>query len=101
MFEQFLMIELFYRCQQYGRSHKLSTWRTAAGAEVDAIIETPDEVIPIEIKWTESPQPKDIRHLRTFIELHSDLCSRGYLVCRIDKPRKLSGNIVALPWNYF
>lgn len=101
MFEQFVMTELFYRCQCHGRTYKLSTWRTTTGSEVDAVIETPDEVIPVEIKWTDSPKPRDIRHLNKFIELHENIAKRGYLVCRVDKPRKLSDEIVALPWDCF
>ncbi|RKX83190.1 MAG: hypothetical protein DRP58_09180 [Spirochaetes bacterium] len=101
LFEQFVMIELFYRCQYLGRAYKLSTWRTNTGAEVDAIIETPEEVIPVEIKWTDSPSVQDIRHLERFLELHPDLASYGYLVCRVDKPRKMSDRILAIPWNQF
>ena len=101
LFEQFVIIELFYRCQYRGRDYKLSTWRTSTGAEVDAVIETPDEVIPIEIKWTDSPQIKDIRHLEKFLDLHQNLAKRGYLVCRVDKIRKLSDKVMAIPWNQF
>ena len=101
LFEQFVIIELFYRCQYRGRAYKLSTWRTSTGAEVDAVIETPDEVIPIEIKWTDSPQIKDIRHLEKFLDLHQNLAKRGYLVCRVDKIRKLSDKVMAIPWNQF
>ena len=101
LFEQFVMIELFYRCQCHGRAYKLSTWRTTTGAEIDAVVETPDEVIPVEIKWTDSPQTKDIRHLERFLELHQDLAHRGYLVCRVDKTRKLSDRILAIPWDRF
>jgi predicted AAA+ superfamily ATPase len=101
LFEQFVMTELFYRCQCLGRPYKLSSWRTTTGAEVDAVIETPDEVIPVEIKWTDSPKPRDIRHLNKFLDLHSDIAERGYLVCRVDRPRKLDKRIVALPWDRF
>ncbi len=101
LFEQFVLIELFYRCQYLGETYKLSTWRTSTGAEVDAVIETPEEVIPVEIKWTDSPQMKDIRHLERFLELHPALSRRGYLVCRVDKQRKLSERILAIPWDQF
>ncbi len=101
LFEQFVMTELYHRCQYHGRACKLSTWRTVTGAEVDAIIETPDETIPIEIKWTDSPRGNDIRHLETFIDTHSNLADHGFLVCRVDRPRQLSGRITALPWNHF
>lgn len=101
LFEQFVMIELFYRCQYHGRSYRLSTWRTNTGAEVDVILETPDGIIPIEIKWTDSPKQKDIRHINTFMKLHDDISKQGYLICRIDKPRKLTDTITALPWDRF
>ena len=80
---------------------KRSPPRLATGAEVDAVVETPDEAIPVEIKWTSSTVNKDIRHLETFLDLHNDLSCRGYLICRVDKPRKLSERITALPWNRF
>ncbi|MBW2168989.1 MAG: ATP-binding protein, partial [Deltaproteobacteria bacterium] len=54
IFEQWVLAELYYRCRFHGRNYRLSTWRTASGAEVDAILETPKELIPIEIKWTDS-----------------------------------------------
>ena len=101
LFEQFVMTELFYRCRCLGRPYKLSSWRTTTGAEVDAVIETPDAVIPVEIKWTDSPKPRDIRHLNKFLDLHSDIAEQGYLVCRVDRPRKLDKRIVALPWDRF
>jgi predicted AAA+ superfamily ATPase len=101
LFEQFVMIELFYRCQYHGRGYKLSTWKTPTGAEVDAIVETPTEAIPVEVKWTDSPRNADFRHLETFLALHPDLATHGYLVCRVDRPRKLAERITALPWNQF
>ena len=61
IFEQWVLTELYYRCRYHGRNYRLSTWRTASGAEVDAILETPKELIPIEIKRTDSPSRADAR----------------------------------------
>ena len=101
IFEQWILIELYYRCLYMGSGYRLSTWRTATGAEVDAVIETPDEVIPVEIKWTDHPLPGDARHLETFIELHGKFSHRAYLVCRCPKRQKLTENVTAIPWNEF
>ena len=101
LFEQLVLIELYYRCQYLGKMFKLSSWRTVTGAEVDAVVETPEEVFPVEIKWTDNPKPRDIRHLNTFLDLHADMATRGYLICRIDRPRKLADRITALPWDRF
>ena len=48
LFEQWVMAELCHRAATLGPGYSVSSWRTAGGAEV--------EVIPVEIKWTESPR---------------------------------------------
>ena len=101
IFEQWVLTELFFRCQYMGRGYKLSTWHTATGAKVDAIVETPQEIIPVEIKWTDSPRPRDALHVEKFISLHSDFCSRGYVVCRCERRQQLTDNVAAIPWNEF
>ncbi|ETR68170.1 MAG: ATPase [Candidatus Magnetoglobus multicellularis str. Araruama] len=101
IFEQWIMIELFYRCKLLGRGYSISTWRTKTGAEVDVIIETPEEYIPVEIKYTKSPTRSHARHIETFIHLHSDMCHKGYVVCRTPIKQQLTSKVTALPWNEF
>ncbi|MBI4028697.1 MAG: ATP-binding protein, partial [Verrucomicrobia bacterium] len=101
VFEQWVFAELYYRCRYAGPGHKLSTWTTATGAEVDAIVETPTEVIPVEIKWTDTPSHRDARHVETFLALHAAVAKRGYVVCRCPRQQALSRQVTALPWNEF
>ncbi len=101
IFEQWVLTELYYRAACLGPEYALSTWQTATGAEVDAIIETPEMVIPVEIKWTDRPSPRDARHIETFLDQHSDMADRGYVVCRCPAKQKLTGRVTALPWNRF
>jgi predicted AAA+ superfamily ATPase len=101
IFEQWVLAELYYRCRYLGPPCKLSTWRTTTGAEVDGIIETADEAIPVEIKWTGSPSPSDARHVEKFIELHGGLAHRGYLICRCPRKQQLTRNVTAIPWDRF
>ena len=101
LFEQWVLTELYYRCQYHGRGYRLSTWRTPTGAEVDAIVETPDELLPVEVKWTDRPKPADARHVEKFIGLHADRCRRGFVVCRTPQPQQLSARVTALPWDVF
>jgi len=101
LFEQWVLAELYYRCLYRGQGYRLSTWRTATGAEVDAVVETPDDVIPIEIKWSESPSQRDARHLDTFLDLHTGMATRGYIVCRCPRRQKLTERITAVPWAEF
>jgi len=76
----------------------LSYFRTRDGMEIDYILEFDKRLTPIEVKWTENPNPKDVRHLRTFHKEHGDESSEGYLVCRCPRPAKLAENITAIPW---
>jgi predicted AAA+ superfamily ATPase len=101
MFEQWVLAELYYRCRYAGQGHQLSTWTTATGAEVDAVVETPENVIPVEIKWTDSPTPRDAQHVETFLDLHGGLAKTGYVVCRCSRKQALTRRVTALPWNEF
>lgn len=98
LFENWVGLELMHRCLFAGRTYRLSFWRTALHAEVDYILETPSEVIPIEVKWTRRPHESAARHLKQFLKLYPDRAKRGYLVCRCEQRQQISENIQAIPW---
>jgi len=98
LFENWVGQELMARCLYAGRAYRLSFWRTAHGAEVDYVLETPDETIPIEVKATESPSLADASHLDLFLETYPQRAHRGFIVCRCREPRRLSDTIEAIPW---
>lgn len=101
IFEQFVAGELYHRCCHLGAGYRLWTWRTSSGAEVDAVLETPEEIIPIEVKWTEDPSPRDARHLETFMDLHPNASRRGYVICRTPARQQLTARTMAIPWTEF
>lgn len=101
IFEQWVLTELYYRARYRGKGYGVSTWTTITGAEVDAIVETPDEAIPVEVKWTETPSPRDVRHVETFIAQHSAISHHGYVVCRCPARQQLTDHVMAIPWNEF
>lgn len=100
LFENWVGLELMHRCLYAGRAWQLSYWRTVHGAEVDYVLETPQETIPIEVKATESPTESDARHLKLFLETYPEKAKRGFVVCRCSAPRKLTETIEAIPWSY-
>lgn len=100
LFEQWVISELCHRATALGPGYSVSSWRTSGGAEVDAILRTPDEVIPVEIKWTDNPRPSDGRHVETFLDLHPG-AHRGFVVCRSPSRQALTARVTALPWNEF
>ena len=98
LLENWVGQELMHRCLYAGRAYRLSFWRTAHGAEVDYVLETPHEAIPIEVKATESPCVADASHLKLFLETYPNQTRRGFVVCRCREPRRLANNIEAVPW---
>jgi uncharacterized protein len=100
LFEQWVISELCHRATALGAGYSVYFWRTAGGAEVDAILRTPDELIPVEIRWTDNPRPSDARHVETFLDLHPR-AHRGFLVCRAPSRQALTARVTALPWNEF
>lgn len=100
LFEQWVLAELYHRAATLGAGYSVSSWRTAGGAEVDAILRTPNETIPVEIKWTDSPRPSDARHVETFLDLNPR-AERGFVVCRAPSRQALTPRVTALPWNEF
>lgn len=97
LFEQWVGTQL-WRKLSYGASGRLSYFRTTDGAEIDFILEQGEELIPIEVKWSENPSLKDARHLKTFIAEHGGRSRRGYIVSRCPYVLSLDGAITAIPW---
>jgi len=96
LFEQFIGLELLHLARSYSKRIILNFWRDLEGREIDWILSYKDKILPIEVKWTEIPDIKDARHLKTFLKDYN--LTQGYIVCRCDKPRKLDEQITAIPW---
>ncbi len=96
--EHWAGLELIQRARYAGRGYNAGFWRTVSGAEVDFIWQTPDEDIPIEVKWTENPNPHDARHLETFLNHHPQRSKKGYVMCRVPRRQKLTKRTIAIPW---
>ena len=99
LLEHWVAQDLIARAAYRGRGYRVSFWRTVAGAEVDFVWESPQQDIPIEVKWTARPRPSDARHLEAFIVAHPDRARRGLLVCRCARPEQLTERVRAIPWS--
>lgn len=73
-------------------------WRTTTGDEVDFVIETPNELLPIEVKSTSRPSAKDARHLRTFKSEYGRTARSGLLLHTGEAVEWLPGGVLAAPW---
>ncbi|MCD6311844.1 MAG: ATP-binding protein [Elusimicrobia bacterium] len=101
LFEQWAVTEIIRRCNYLGRGYGVSYWKTVSGREVDIVISTPREVIPVEIKWGTSPSEKDTRGLELFLETYSKIAKRGFIICRSPHKLRLTKKITAMPWCEF
>jgi uncharacterized protein len=101
LLEQWVGLELIHRVKHLGTGYRVGFWRTVGGAEVDFVIGTPRETVPIEVKWTDRPTPQDARHLELFLkDSPGDRpAKRGYVVCRVPDRRRLTERVTALPWD--
>jgi predicted AAA+ superfamily ATPase len=73
-------------------------WRTAAGEEVDFVIEAGGAVVPIEVKATSRPRVADARHLASFREEYRGRCRNALLLHTGDRVEWLAPGILAAPW---
>jgi predicted AAA+ superfamily ATPase len=96
LFEQFVGMELtrFTRGQT---DLKLRFWRDPDGPEVDWVIDGGGAYTPVEVKWTDTPEPRDTKHVQCFLNEYPSAKS-GYVVCRVSRRAKLADRVLALPW---
>ena len=97
LLEQFVGLELIHCARLSNKKIKILFWRDPDGPEVDWVIEDEDAYFPVEVKWSESPTEKDVRHLRIFLAEYKK-AKAAYLICQTPRKVKLDKNIFALPW---
>lgn len=97
LFEQFVGLELIRNSHLLTKRTKIRYWRDPDGPEIDWLIDHPEILIPIEVKWTDRPTMNDAKHLMTFLQEYPN-AKRAYIVCRIPRNQKLSEHIYAIPW---
>jgi predicted AAA+ superfamily ATPase len=73
-------------------------WRTAAGLEVDLIIETQGKLVPIEVKLTATPRPEMAATIASFNKDYGDRVLPGYVVHPGKTVLPLGQGVIALPF---
>jgi len=97
LFEQWVGLELIRALHAWGGPWRLRFWRDPDGPEVDWVLEGEQSLIPIEVKWTETPTMADARHLHLFRREYPE-AGEAYIVCRAPRRMKLGEGVTALPW---
>ena len=73
-------------------------WRTATGIEVDFVIETPERLLPIEIKAANRVTTADAKGLEVFLDEYTDLVDGALLLHDGDDIFPLTRRVLAAPW---
>ena len=87
-------------CWRDGRTARaeLLHWRTATGEEVDLVMETDGQLLPIDVKATSRPRLKDVAHLRSFHVECGEAARAGLLLHTGSTLVWLAANVLAAPW---
>jgi predicted AAA+ superfamily ATPase len=73
-------------------------WRTATGMEVDFVIETPNRLLPIEVKASSRVTTADAKGLEAFFEEYPDLVDGGLMLYGGSEIFPLIRRVLAAPW---
>ena len=99
IFENLVVAELYKTLTHRGEEPGLYFWRTAAGSEVDVILENQERLIPIEAKLSATPRPEMASTIANFRELFRDRVEPGYVVHPGNMLLPLGGGTIALPFS--
>lgn len=97
LFEEWVGLHLLRLARYASPITRVHFWRDPDGPEVDWILHRGEELIPIEVKWTEGPSGRDTKHLGVFFKEYA-AAKKGYVICRTPHPVQLSPSVLALPW---
>ena len=100
LFEQLITLEILQYLTLNKPLAKLRYWRSPDGPEVDLVIESAGELIPIEAKITDIPKQKHLKHLRLFMQEYKQ-AKHAYIICQVKHKIEIEKNIYALPWQNF
>lgn len=97
LFEQFIGLELIRWTRLQTIKTTVHFWRDSSGPEVDWLLSRDQSLLPIEVKWTDNPSPRDSKHLELFLKEYPS-AKKAYVVCRVPRPQLLSEGVEAISW---
>ena len=98
IFESAVITEVFKTLAHRGEEPQLYFWRTASGSEVDLIVDTGAQLIPVEVKLTATPQPSMADGIIAFREALGRKAGPGWVVHPGDTRLPLAPNVSSLPF---
>jgi uncharacterized protein len=96
--ENLVLTDLLAWRDLQARRPEVLYWRTATGIEVYFVIETPDRLLPIEIKAASRVTTADAKGLEAFLYEYPDLAEGALLIHGGYETFPLTRRILAAPW---
>ena len=96
--ENLVLMDLLAWRDVQPRRPEVLYWRTAAGQEVDFVIETPKRLLPIEVKAAARVSPADAAGLDAFLDEYPDLTDGALLLYGGAETYPLTRRVLAVPW---
>jgi uncharacterized protein len=96
--ETAVLAEIVKTLTHRGVDPQVYFWRTAAGTEVDFMVETAGRLVPVEVKLSATPRPGMASSIRTFREDFGEKALPDYVVHPGDVRLPLGSNVTALPF---
>ncbi len=99
LFESMVISDLLKQRYNEGKSSNLHFWRDKTGLEIDCLIETADDLIPIEIKSGQTIAPDFFDNLNRFCQMADMPPSSGYVIYGgSDRQKRSTGQVMG--WSY-
>jgi uncharacterized protein len=98
IFETAVLLQIVRAFVNRGEQPQIYFWRTSAGVEVDLVIETGGQLIPIEVKLSATPRPAMASGIRAFQEDLGEKAGPGLVVHPGDVRLPLAPKVVSLPF---
>jgi hypothetical protein len=96
--ETAVLTEIFKTITHSGILPQLYFWRTASGNEIDIVVETGGNLVPIEVKLSSTPLPSMAKAIKIFQKDFPQKSAAGYVVHPGDVRLPLGPNVTSLPF---
>ncbi|NTV46731.1 MAG: ATP-binding protein [Chlorobiales bacterium] len=98
VFETFILSEFYKRCSHVGEIPPIFFWRDKLGNEIDLLAELGSQLLPIEIKSSQTYSPHFEDGLKKWFALKGNTATQGKVIYAGTQLLGQSRNITALPW---
>ncbi len=98
LMETIVLSEIIKHYTHRGEQPPIWFWRTAAGSEVDIVIESGGKLCPLEIKLSATPSPAHAKAIHEFKSLFAERALPGYVIHSGDVRLPLGAGVTALPF---